>query len=102
MGMYNEFCFELTIAKSLYKNEKDEKDQADSFNLLHFGGYLIFMVFDKFSVVLPWKKMQKYHQSMEEIRKQMDIRLILHKVEFAERVANAVLEKHQIKGLHCQ
>lgn len=46
--------------------------------------------------------MKKYDQSLEEIRKQMDIRLILHKIQFTERVANALLEKHQVKILHLQ
>lgn len=92
MGLYNEFLFELTIAKDLYKNEKDEKDQADTFSLPYFAGYLVFMFFEKFNLILPWEKMQKYHQSMEEIRKQLDIGLILHKIEFAERVAHAVLD----------
>lgn len=39
---------------------------------------------------------------MEEIRKQMDIRLILNKIDFMERVANALLEEHQIKALAIQ
>lgn len=102
VGMYNEFCFELTLAKSIYKNEKDEKDLADKFNIIIFGGYLIYMVFDKFGIDLSWKKMRKYHQSMVEIRKQLDIRLILNKVQFTERVVNVILDKHQIKGLHLQ
>ena len=92
----------MAVAQDLYKNEKDEKDQADTFSLLYFAGYLVFMFFEKFNLILPWEKIQKYHKSMEEIRKQLDIGLILHKIEFADRVAQAVLDKHQIKGLHCQ
>lgn len=39
---------------------------------------------------------------MVEIRKQLDIRLILNKVQFTERVVNVILDEHQIKGLHLQ
>ena len=46
--------------------------------------------------------MRKYHRILEESRKQLDIRLILKKVLYAERVATAVLDKHKAKVLHLQ
>lgn len=102
LGMYSELSFELSIAKSIYKNQKDDKDQAENFNIFVFLGYLLYTTLAKINCVLPWERMKKYDQSLEEIRKQMDIRLILHKIQFTERVANALLEKHQVKILHLQ
>ena len=46
--------------------------------------------------------MQKYHRSLEEVRKQMDIKLIMKKIIYTERATNVLLEEHQENLLHLQ
>ena len=46
--------------------------------------------------------MKKYHHSLEEVRKQMDIRLITKKILYAERMSFAIFDEHQAKVLHLQ
>ena len=46
--------------------------------------------------------MEKYHQSLKAIRKEMDIRLIMKKILHVEKVADALLEEHQKRVLHLQ
>lgn len=60
------------------------------------------MGFDKFGIQLPWKRMAAYHRSLEEVRKQMDIRLIMKKILYSERMAIAVFDSHKAKILHLQ
>ena len=43
-----------------------------------------------------------YHRSLEEVRKQMDMRLIMKKVLYSERMAIAVFDEHKAKILHLQ
>ena len=60
------------------------------------------MLFDKFGISLSWKRMETYHNSLEEVRKQMDIRLIMKKILYSERMAIAVFDEHKAKILHLQ
>lgn len=46
--------------------------------------------------------MQKFHRSLEEVRKQMDIRLLMKKVMYAERMAIAIFDHPKAKILHLQ
>lgn len=44
--------------------------------------------------------MQIYHRSVEEVRKQMDIKYVFKKLHFVEKVTDSVLDGHQLKALH--
>ena len=46
--------------------------------------------------------MRKYHHSLEEVRKQMDVRFIMKKILYSERASTVLLEEHQAKILHLQ
>lgn len=46
--------------------------------------------------------MEVYFRSLEEVRKQMDIRLIMKKILYSERMAIAVFDEPKAKILHLQ
>lgn len=46
--------------------------------------------------------MKVYFNSLEEVRKQMDIRLVMKKVLYSERMAIAVFDEPKAKILHLQ
>ena len=86
----------------MYYYEKNKPLDSDGFNFFIYLGYLIFNVCDKVGVSLNWERMKIYHRSLHETRKQMDVRLIMKKILYAERVSSAVLEEHKSKILHLQ
>jgi hypothetical protein len=63
---------------------------------------MIFMGFDKLGIELSWPKFQRYHRFLEEVRKQMDMRLIMKKILYTERLGLAILDTHKYKALHMQ
>ena len=82
IGMYNQFSYQIDIAQHLYKCDKDSSINSGNFNIFFYLGYLIYLAFSKFSINLPWKRMQIYHRSIEEVRKQMDIKYVFKKLHF--------------------
>ena len=46
--------------------------------------------------------MKKYKDSLTEVRKQMDIRLIMKKILYAERLGIVLLDEPKAKILHLQ
>ena len=102
MIFFNEYSYELQLTRSLYYHEKNEPIDADGFNFLVYLGYLVYNGFYKIGIDLPWERMRKYHYALNESRKQLDIRLVLKKMLYAEKVATAVLGKHKAKVLHLQ
>lgn len=46
--------------------------------------------------------MRKYHNCMEEVKCEMDIRLMMKKVQYSERTAIAVFDEPKAKILHLQ
>lgn len=46
--------------------------------------------------------MEIYHRSLLEVRKQMDIRLVMKKILYSERMAIAVFDEPKAKILHLQ
>ena len=83
MTFFNEFSYELDIAKHLYHYKKDEPLDADGFNFIVYLGYMVYLFFSKIGVDLPWERMRKYHHSLEEVRKQMDVRIIMKKILYS-------------------
>lgn len=83
MKKYNEISYELEIAKTLYHYNKNEPLKSDQFNIFVFLGYLIYAFFETICIKLPWNRMKVYFHSLEEVRKQMDIRLVMKKVLYS-------------------
>ncbi len=102
MKKYNEISYEMEIAKNLYHYDRNVPLKSDDFNFLIFLGYLIYAFFETICIKLPWKRMEVYFRSLEEVRKQMDIRLVMKKVLYSERMAIAVFDEHKAKILHLQ
>jgi hypothetical protein len=86
----------------LFHYDKGEKVDLDGFHFITYLGYLIFILFDKLGCTLSWEKMQRYHHSLEEVRKQMDIRLLLSKFHYTEKMGVAILDEPKIKTLYLQ
>ena len=102
MSFFTEFSYELEIAKHLYYYRKEEPLDSDGFNFFVYLGYIVYLLFSKVGVDLAWERMRKYHHSLEEVRKQMDIRIIMKKILYSEKLAEVVLDEHQRKVLHLQ
>ena len=102
MTLFNEFSYELEIAKNLYYYEKNQPLDSDGFHFFAYLGYLIYNLFEKVGIDLPWKKMRTYHHSLVEVRKQMDVRFVMKKILYAERVSNALLDTHKKEILYLQ
>ena len=83
MNLFNQYSYELEMANNLYHYEKEKPIDSDGFNFFVFLGYLVYLCFTKVGISLPWKTMAVYHHSLEETRKQMDIRLIMKKLVFS-------------------
>lgn len=62
----------------------------------------MYALFETFCIKLPWKRMEVYFRSLEEVRKQMDIRLVMKKILYSERMAIAVFDEAKAKILHLQ
>ena len=86
---------------TLHDNEGEPID-ADSFHFISYFGYLTFLAFDKISIELPWPRMKGYHDAFEEVRKQMDIRLVMKKIQFSERVNKAQIDANKLMLLQLQ
>ena len=92
VGLYDEFAFEIDMAKVVLHDNDGSVIDADSFHFLSYAGYMIFLGFTKIGIELPWPRMKAYHDALEEIRKQMDIRLVMKKIQFCERVNRAYID----------
>jgi hypothetical protein len=59
---------------------------------LTFFVYLIFLLFDKIGIELNWKKYKRFHKFLEDGRKQLDMRLVLRKIMYAEKLGMTILD----------
>ena len=84
-------CYELEIAKNIYKYDKDNSVDSNGFNFFNYLIYLCYFVLKKFGFSTGWQLMEKYDKSLKEIRKQMDVILIFKKILFAYKLANTLL-----------
>lgn len=57
-----------------------------------FFVYLIFLLFDKIGIELNWKKYKRFHKFLEDGRKQLDMRLVLRKIMYAEKLGMTILD----------
>lgn len=69
VNFFNEFSYELEVARSVYQFEKDDPVDSDTFNFPVYIGYLFYNGFDKLGVGLPWVRMEKYHRALKAVRK---------------------------------
>lgn len=99
INLYNELSYEISITKSIYYYDKNDPFDGDHFNLITYSGYLIFCFFDKFGIELPWPRFQRLHKFLEEGRKHLDIRLIMEKIIYGEKLGLAILDKNKHKAL---
>ena len=102
MNKYNEYSYEIEMAKNLFHYDKNEPLKSDQFNFIVFLGFIFYFFLTKIKIRLPWRRMEMYERSLEEVRKQMDIRLVMKKILYSERMAIAVFDEPKAKILHLQ
>lgn len=71
------------MAKNLFHYEKYEPIKSEDFNFVVFLGFAFYYFLTKLKIRLPWRRMEMYERSLEEVRKQMDIRLVMKKILYS-------------------
>lgn len=99
LNLYSKYCYELDMGDRIFKQNNGGSFGSENFNFIVFLGYLIFIFFSKFGVILNWKNMKKYHQCRSECEKQLDLDLLFKKIAHFEEISKIVLEDHQQKVL---
>lgn len=99
VNMYNELSYEIEITRSAFYYDKNDPFDGKQFNLLVFFVYVIFEFLDRFGITLPWQRFQRLHRFLEEGKKQLDMKLIMNKILYAERLGLALLDKSKHKAL---
>jgi hypothetical protein len=46
--------------------------------------------------------MKRYHECREEIKKHLDVRLLMNKIAFFEKCMYFLFEEHQLRAIHLQ
>lgn len=80
INLYSKYCYELDMGDRIFKQNNGGSFGSENFNFIVFLGYLIFVCFEKFGIILNWKNMKKYHQCRSECEKQLDIDLLFKKI----------------------
>jgi hypothetical protein len=60
---------------------------------------VVFEFLDRFGLTLPWPRLQRLHRFLEEGKKHLDMRLIMNKILYAEKLGLALLDKSKHKAL---
>ena len=75
-------AFELDIAQKFFKYKEDEEINFSYFNIFSYFMYLVYRVGDFCGICKGWKEMKKKVECKEEMLKQLDVKLILQRLNF--------------------
>ena len=101
MSFYTELSFEWKMANHLFSLDKKNNFDPD-LSIFVFFGYLVYFVMKGIGCKVSWTKMDNLNIAIDELRQQMDVKLLLKKVDFSERVSTIILDDVKIKFLHLQ
>jgi hypothetical protein len=99
---FTNMSYELDLSQKLYHYKDGQPNEFDSFSLLTYGLYLAYSIGKLCGLGKDWHLMQQYDDCREEIAKQLDVQLIMHRLIFLEKSIEVLLEEHQVEGLHIQ
>lgn len=99
---YNETCYEIDIAKSIYRDEQGHPIHSEKFTFFTYIFYSFSQLLECLGCSPLCSNVAVYGNAVEEIRKQMDIRLLLKRLAYCERGLHILLEEHRAQVLHLQ
>lgn len=91
LNLYSKYSYELDLGDCIFKENNNGSFGSENFNFIVFLGYLVFVLFSKFGVILNWKTMKKFHRCRSECEKQLNIDFWFKKIAYLEEVAKTVL-----------
>lgn len=91
LKLYSKYTYQLDLGDKIFKQNHGGSFGSQNFNFVVFIGYLFFNLFTKFSVVLNWKTMKKFHTCRMECQKQLNIDLLFKKLNHFEEITKIVL-----------
>lgn len=97
VSSYNSCKYEINLAGYLYHSDnKIEK----KYNFLYYLCQVVYEIIGIFRITPNWEIVKKYNSISEEVVKQLDILLILKRINFIEKSLSFLFTDHQLKGLH--
>lgn len=100
MMKYNEYSYEIEIASNIYDYSKARTIKSSRFNFLSYVAYSFYCVLDFLGIAPDWTIMRHFDDVREEIGKQLDLRLLLRKINFLEDCIGYVFEDYELQCLH--
>ena len=81
----------------------DKKENFDpELSIFTYFGYIFYSVIKGIGCNVTWTKMDNFNLAVEELRKQIDVGLLIKKINFSEKVSTILLDDVKIKFLHLQ
>jgi p-aminobenzoyl-glutamate transporter AbgT len=102
INAYNETCYEVEVAKSILRDDQGHPIHSDSFNLFTYFSYSLSQFLECFGCSPISQHVAVYSDALDEIRKQMDVRLMMKRLGYCEKGLQILLEDHRAKVLHLQ
>jgi hypothetical protein len=82
MNTFTEMSFELDLSQRLFKYKDNDPSNFDSFSLVTYCRFVVYSLLSFFGLCKGWSEMMKYDECKEEMVKQLDIELLIHKLSF--------------------
>ena len=90
-------AFELDIAEGFLNYKKDEKVNFSSFNILSYFLFLMYKVGSYCGFFKEWKEMKMKDDCKEEMLRQLDVKLLIQRISFLERINLYILCKNKVE-----
>jgi hypothetical protein len=85
-------AFELDLAQRFFKYRDEELSDFSDFNIFTYFSYLTYKVGSYCGLCKGWREMRKRAECKEEMLKQLDVKLLLQRINFLERATEHILD----------
>ena len=94
MSNFSLMAFELDLAGHFFKYKEDEDNSFEGFNIFHYLMYLLYKDDSFCGLCKGWKEMRLKVGCKEEMLKQLDVKLLLQRFNYLEKVADYVVSSN--------
>lgn len=101
LSNYSRVALEIQLGRKVYYLENDEiRHEFKKFNLFRYFGFQLYNFWLWAGCKRTNDTFEVYRRCREEVKKQLDIKLIMNRMIFYDRGLKIMLDDHHYKALH--
>lgn len=97
---FTSMAYELELAQRICRYAEDKLNDFAGFSLLSYCLFVFYSIGKLCGLGQRFTAMRQAAECSAEAARQLDVQLLLERLLFLERAAEALLEEHQLQGLH--